>query len=134
MIIDILAVFRCINKEDWLMETIKDENIRKMLLELAESLHYVYGEKLKSVVLYGSVARGTQTVDSDIDVMILVDGDNDELRLYDDRLNDVSTDFSLKYLKVLSVVDISYQEYENWRNISPFYRNVSKEGIVLYAA
>lgn len=116
------------------METIKDENIRKMLLELAESLHYVYGKKLKSVVLYGSVARGTQTVDSDIDVMILVDGDNDELRLYDDRLNDVSTDFSLKYLKVLSVVDISYQEYEKWRNLSPFYRNVSKEGIILYAA
>ncbi len=116
------------------MEKIKDENIREMLLELAEALHQVYGEKLKSVVLYGSVARGTQTDDSDIDIMILVDGNNDELRLYDDRLNDVSTDFSLKYLKVLSVVDISYQEYENWRNISPFYRNVSKEGIVLYAA
>ena len=33
MVIGILAVFRCINKEDWLMETIKDENIRKMLLE-----------------------------------------------------------------------------------------------------
>lgn len=116
------------------MEKIKDENIRNMLLELAESLHRVYGEKLKRVVLYGSVARGKQTVDSDIDVMILVDGDKDELRLYDDRLNDVSTDFSLKYLKVLSVVDISYQEYENWRNLSPFYRNVSKEGIILYAA
>lgn len=116
------------------MEKIKDENIRKMLLELAESLHCVYGEKLKSVVLYGSVARGTQTVDSDIDVMILVDGDNNELRLYEDRLNDVSTDFSLKYLKVLSVVDISYQEYVNWRNLSPFYQNVSKEGIILYAA
>lgn len=116
------------------MEKIKDENIRKMLLELAKSLLHVYGEKLKSVVLYGSVARGTQTDDSDIDVMILIDGDNDELRLYDDKLNDVSTDFSLKYLKVLSIVDISYQEYENWRNISPFYRNVTKEGIILYAA
>lgn len=116
------------------MEKIKDENIRNMLLELAESLHHVYGEKLKRVVLYGSVARGTQTVDSDIDVMILVDGDNDELRLYGDRLNDISTDFSLKYLKVLSVVDISFQEYENWRSLSPFFRNVSKEGIILYAA
>ena len=85
-------------------------------------------------MLYGSVARGTQTVDSDIDVMILVDGDNDELHLYDDRHNDASTDFSLKYLKVLSVVDITYQEYEKWRKLSSFYRNVSKEGIILYAA
>lgn len=66
------------------MEKIKDENIREMRLDLTESLHHVYGEKLKSVVLYGSAARGTQTGDSDIDVMIFVDGDNDELRLYED--------------------------------------------------
>lgn len=116
------------------MENIKDENIKKMLIELAESLQYVYGDKLKTVVLYGSVARGTQTDDSDIDIMILIDANNDELRRYDDKLNDVSTDFSLKYLKVLSVVDISYQEYESWRELSPFYRNVSKEGVILYAA
>ncbi|MDE7239041.1 MAG: nucleotidyltransferase domain-containing protein [Lachnospiraceae bacterium] len=116
------------------MEKIKDENIKKMLIELAESLQHVYGDKLKTVVLYGSVARGTQTDDSDIDIMVLIDGNNEELYRYDDSLNDVSTDFSLKYLKVLSIVDISYQEYENWRELSPFYRNVSKEGIILYAA
>ena len=116
------------------MEKIKDENIKKMLAELAESLQHIYGNKLKTVVLYGSVARGTQTVDSDIDILILIDGNNDELRQYDDKLSDISTDLSLKYLKVLSVVDISYQEYEDWRNLSPFYKNVSEEGIILYAA
>lgn len=116
------------------MEKIKDESIKKMLAELAESLQHIYGDKLKTVVLYGSVARGTQTVDSDIDILILIDGNNDELRQYDDKLSDVSTDFSLKYLKVLSVVDISYQEYEDWRTLSPFYKNVSEEGVILYAA
>lgn len=116
------------------MERIKDEKIKKMLMELAESLQHVYGNKLKMIVLYGSVARGTQTDDSDIDIMVLIDGDNEELYQYGDRLNDVSTDFSLKYLKVLSIVDISYQEYVNWKELSPFYRNVSKEGVVLYAA
>ncbi len=116
------------------MEKIKDESIKKMLAELAESLQHIYGDKLKTVVLYDSVARGTQTVDSDIDILILIDGNNDELRQYDEQLSDVSTDFSLKYLKVLSVVDISYQEYEDWRDFSPFYKNVSEEGIILYAA
>ncbi len=116
------------------MEKIKDESIKKMLAELAESLQHIYGDKLKTVVLYGSVARGTQTVDSDIDILILIDGNNDELRQYDEQLSDVSTDFSLKYLKVLSVVDISYQEYEDWRDLSPFYKHVSEEGIILYAA
>lgn len=116
------------------MEKIKDETIKKLLAELAESLRDIYGDKLKTVVLYGSVARGTQTEDSDIDIMILIDGNNDELRRYDDKLSDVSTDFSLKYLKVLSVLDISYQEYEEWRSLSPFYKNVSEEGVILYAA
>lgn len=116
------------------MDKIKNENIKTMLIELAESLQDVYGDKLKTVVLYGSVARGTQTDDSDIDIMILIDGNNDELRKYDEKLRDVSTDFSLKYLKVLSVIDISYQEYEDWKNLSPFYKNVSEEGFILYAA
>ena len=124
----------CVSKEIEQVEKILDENIKKMLTELAESLQKVYGDKLKTIVLYGSVARGTQTDDSDIDIMVLIDGNTDELRQYDDKLNDVSTDFSLKYLKVLSVVDISYQEYEDWRNLSPFYKNVSEEGVILYAA
>jgi len=80
------------------------------------------------------VARGTQTKDSDIDIMVLVEGNNAELRNYDDRLSDVATDISLKYLKVFSIIDVSYQEYEKWKQISPFYRNVSKEGVILYAA
>lgn len=116
------------------MEKIKDENIKKMLAELAESLKKIYSDKLKTVVLYGSVAKGTQTDDLDIDIMVLIDGNNDELRQYDDKLSDVSTDFSLKYLKVLSVVDISYQKYEDWKTLSPFYKNVLKEGVILYAA
>lgn len=88
------------------MEKIRDEAIRNMLVELAESLRHVYGGRLKTVVLYGSVARGTQTGDSDIDIMVLIDGNDEELHRYDERLNDVSTDFStdfsLKYFKVLS--------------------------------
>lgn len=116
------------------MEKIMDENIKIMLAELAESLQKIYGDKLRTVVLYGSVARGTQTDDSDIDIMVLIDGNSDELRQYDEKLSEISTDFSLKYLKVLSVIDVSYREYEDWRDLSPFYRNVAEEGVILYAA
>ncbi len=116
------------------MSQIKDEKMEKMLSELAELLHQIYGKRLKAVILYGSVARGMYTADSDVDIMVLVDGDDAELRGYDERLSDVSTDISLKYLKVFSIIDISYQEYLKWKQILPFYRNVSEEGIVLYAA
>lgn len=115
------------------MDQIKDERMKKMLAELAELLHQAYGKLLKEVILYGSAARGTHTRDSDIDIMVLVDADDAELREYDKMLRDVSTDMSLKYLKVFSIIDISYQEYLQWKQILPFYRNVSEEGVVLYA-
>ena len=83
---------------------------------------------------YGSVARGTATEESDIDIMVLIDGTAQELRAFEDQLSDVSTDISIKYFKVFSIIDISYQEYMRWMNMLPFYRNVSQEGVVLYAA
>ena len=116
------------------MEKIKDMNLRKMLLELEEMLQRVYGNKLKAVILYGSVARGTATEESDIDIMVLIDGTAQELRAFEDQLSDVSTDISIKYFKVFSIIDISYQEYMQCMNTLPFYKNVSQEGVVLYAA
>ena len=116
------------------MEKVKDENLKKILHEIAELLRNVYGERLRAVILYGSVARGTQTKDSDVDIMVLIEGTDEELRRYEEKLGDVSTDLALKYLRVFSIIDVKYQEYMEWRTISPFYKNVDKEGVVVYAA
>ena len=116
------------------MEMIKDEKLRKILQEMAELLQGVYGDLLKAIILYGSVARGTQTEDSDVDIMVLIDGTDAQLREYDEKLSDVSTDLALKYMTVFSIIDVKYQEYQDWKTISPFYRNVDREGVVVYAA
>ena len=84
--------------------------MQTMLLELVDLLKKAYSNKLKAVILYGSTARGTDTDESDIDVMVLVDGNNQELRLFEDKLSDISADISIKYSKVFSIIDISYQE------------------------
>ena len=131
---DIINIEIKVRKVEQIMEKIQDMDLRKMLLELEEKLQRVYGNKLKAVILYGSVARGTATEESDIDIMVLVDGTAQELRTFEDQLSDVSADISIKYFKVFSIMDISYQEYMRWVNTSPFYRNVSKEGVILYAA
>ena len=130
---DIINIEIKVRKVEQIMEKIQDMDLRKMLLELEEKLQRVYGNKLKAVILYGSVARGTATEESDIDIMVLVDGTAQELRTFEDQLSDVSTDISIKYFKVFSIIDISYQEYMRWMNTSPFYKNVSQEGVVLYA-
>ena len=116
------------------MDNIKDEQMKKILSELAENLIHVYGKQLKEVILYGSVARGVYTKESDIDIIVLVDADDKELRDYSEKLSDVSTDISIKYLRVFSIIDINYQEYLNWKQVLPYYRNISEEGVILYAA
>ena len=116
------------------MEKIKDEKLRKILQEMAELLKQVYGDRLKAVILYGSVARGTQTEDSDVDILVLGNGTEAQLRDYHERLSDVSTDLALKYMMVFSIIDVKYQEYQDWKKVSPFYKNVDEEGVVVYAA
>ena len=116
------------------MKKLQNKELENVLGELADMLQEVYRDKLKAVILYGSAARGTATNESDIDIMILVDGTDQELKCFEDKLNNVSTDISLKYFKVFSIIDVSYQEFTSWMEISPFYRNVSEEGVVLYAA
>lgn len=92
------------------MEIMQSERMQTMLLELVDLLKKAYSNKLKAVILYGSTARGTDTDESDIDVMVGVDGNNQELRLFEDKLSDISADISIKYSKVFSIIDISYQE------------------------
>ena len=121
-------------RQNGFMENLRDNRLETILAELADMLLEVYRDRLKAVILYGSVARGTATNESDIDIMVLVDGTDQELKAFDDRLSDISTDISTKYVKVFSIMDVSYQEYMTWMKVSPFYKNISKEGIILYAA
>lgn len=110
------------------------DNWMEILLELTNELKSVYRETLKSVILYGSAARGTAGEGSDIDIMIVVDESKDKLKNYEEKLCNISTEFALEYFKVFSIIDISYSEYEEWKDILPFYKNIEREGISLYAA
>lgn len=42
----------------------------------------IYGSHIKSVILYGSYARGDYTEDSDIDIMILLDISDMEIKKF----------------------------------------------------
>jgi predicted nucleotidyltransferase len=115
-------------------DMVQDKNLQSILDKLSVSLEGIYGDKLKSVILYGSVARGENSPESDIDIMVLVDLPSDQLKEYEDRLCDVSTEFALEYFKVFSIIDVSYEEFTVWKNVLPFYRNVENEGVILYVA
>ena len=55
--------------------------IKMLLDQYTEILRKIYGSHLKTVILYGSYARGDYKADSDIDIMIL---SKYQLELYDE--------------------------------------------------
>lgn len=105
---------------------------KRMVDELVAGLLKIVDEQLVSVILYGSVARGTASSESDIDVALLIKGSLSSVT--EDELSDFIVDMNLKYDKVFSVIDIDIDNYEKWKAVAPFYKNVKQDGIVLWKA
>ena len=103
-------------------------DVNTMIRELRD----IYGELLKSVILYGSYARGTQTPESDVDIALFMDHEADGAMK--DRAGKCVASYWLKTDKVLSVIDIQINQYEEWKDVLPFYMNIEEEGIVLWQA
>lgn len=51
-----------------------------------------------------------------------------------EQMIDFIVDLELEYDKVLSVILIDDDKFQEWKNIMPFYKNMRKEGIVLWQA
>jgi len=87
-------------------------------------------EPSATVILYGSSARETDRIDSDIDLLILVD--KDKITWQDDKkikypLYNIEFDIG----KIISPLVLSKKEWETKHRITPFYENIQNEGITL---
>ena len=105
---------------------------QSILNELVGGIVDIMKPALVRIVLYGSVARGTHTEESDVDVALLAKETLD--RDTEEKLSDFVVDMNLKYDKVFSVIDIDYETFCKWEGVLPFYKNVNREGIVLWRA
>ncbi len=103
---------------------------QRMSDELRRGLLDILGNCLVSIILYGSVAKGTETEESDIDIAIILNNKiaNEQL----DCLLDFIVTLDLKYNKVFSVIDINEKDFDEWQETLPFYKNVKKDGVVLW--
>lgn len=102
------------------------DTLRKMCLDLES----IYGDDLEKIVLYGSYARGEETPESDVDIALVLKNDKNEKK-HSDMINTVA-EYELEQGLVLSVVPIVSANYEQWKRVLPFYRNIAKEGIPLW--
>ena len=103
---------------------------KEMFDDIVKAILSVVGDDAVKIILYGSVARGDNTWESDVDIAMLL---NEPLDHNTDRLlTKAVVKVDLKYDTVVSVIDIDADHFMKCRNTLPFYANIEKEGIILW--
>lgn len=80
------------------------------------------------IILYGSRARKDYTGESDWDILVLMD--KDQITLKDEQnLRHSLYDIELDTGEIVSLMIYSQNEWKTRQRITPFYKNIEREGI-----
>lgn len=110
------------------MEPALPSDIEHLLADLRSALEDLYGDRLVQLVLYGSQARGETHEESDVDVLVVLEGPVEpgkEIR----RMGEIRTRLGLRYEHSASLLPVAGADYEN--QPSAWIRNVHEEGRVI---
>lgn len=126
----------------------KIENIEKIphvyyapiIKKYCEILYEFLGERLVSIMLFGSIARGDWNKNSDIDILIIADGWNDKpiwSRIKELRKAKEEIEESLEYLEALKagywpIIQNYPLSIEEAKKFNRVYLDAVIDGIILY--
>lgn len=86
--------------------------------------------RILKIIAYGSRVRGDFESDSDLDLLVVVDKKDREIK---EKILDIFYSYELKTEISFSVTILSKGELEfNERLGSPFIKEIKKEGLILY--
>jgi predicted nucleotidyltransferase len=100
--------------------------VREVVREYRKGLEELFEEQLVNVILYGSVARGEEQEESDVDILCVLRGPFDYAEAIR-KSSDLTAKLSLANDVVLSRIFVSEEDLQT-RNL-PFFVNVRREGI-----
>lgn len=107
-------------------------NMRKIVEEFIKELQKLLGDRIKSIILYGSYARGDFNKKSDVDLMVLTDLNEKEIDVYRNKIWERCADIEIDEGIVISPLIRNIDEFYSWSEVKPFYINILKEGVVLH--
>ena len=96
-----------------------------VIKEYIDTIYQKYNNIIVDVILYGSVARGEDKKDSDIDLLVV--GTSDDWK-FERELIDIAYDIGLMHGLYLSIKYISQNEFLAYQSFS-FFKNIQEEGI-----
>lgn len=105
--------------------------INQAVSRFTEEIKVLYGDKLHKVILYGSCARGDFEEGSDIDIMVLLDVPQDEIKNERGKARTIANnlDKEFDYDVLLMPTVQSRAHFEKYEDVLPLFTTIHKEGI-----
>lgn len=112
-----------------------DEKTREILMSFSKKCLEKYGNLIKSIVVFGSVARGEEKAESDIDVLIIIDDTLEDLP--PERLEEIDKDIESLAKNVSAKISLQplytlTEFFDYARSGHPIVYNFIKEGEPIY--
>jgi predicted nucleotidyltransferase len=98
---------------------------KQIAIEFSDLIKDKYNAQIEKVILFGSVARGDTTPESDIDIFVICKGDRFKVRR--ELMVDVIK-FLLKYGIYISIKTLSTEDMTNVDNTG-FMQYITQEGV-----
>ncbi len=108
------------------MDTETKTDVKHIALELKALLSRAFGTRLSSVVLFGSMARGTETEESDLDALVVLD----PFETYAVELRtalEAAYPLAVRLGRRVSIKPISLFQYRN--SNAPILATIKSEGL-----
>ena len=108
------------------------QNVADVLKKVVSSVNAEMPGVVEQIILYGSYARGDYSAESDLDIMLLMNCSHTEIRQFQKAVCKIASRIGLEGNIEVSLMMQDKETFEKRLAILPFYRNVKKEGIMLY--
>lgn len=99
-----------------------------LLIKLKQALINLYGERLIQTILFGSVARGEPSPDSDVDVLVVLK-DSVEQWVEIERTSKIIDELSLQSNELINCIFMDEDHFQNGSAL--LLRNIRQEGVVI---
>ena len=97
-------------------------NRKEVAERFSDEVLRISGDEIVSITLFGSVAKGVDTADSDIDILVITDANQN----ISGNLYDIVAEFVIQYSELPSIL------VYHLNNMSGFAKKIVREGVALY--
>lgn len=105
----------------------------ELIYELTTVLKRKFKQDILSVVLFGSIVKGTSTATSDIDVLVVSSAPMNDWRARDKLILDLTEDIELKYSTPIHMILVNKDEISHAiESVYPLMLEIYEENEIIY--